>query len=256
MKKPKKKTILAIGGHMDDNYLGVGGLALAAVKKGHRVVFVDTVSDYSNWPNLPKTKTPGHLKEKSNRVAAVAKKWGIELRRLGFPYMKVPDSEEFYAVIAAHTRDIRPDMLFFPWFDDTNRDHWKSGLAALYGCLRANSYLEEAPRMGWAAKEAYAYQLDAQCRHFKPEIYFDITDAFPELIKAASEFDKIYAWAHGIKPMTHKLRDGFTGKTFNMTGHARWKYALSAIRGKECGVPYAEAFHAYKRLPVQKALQI
>ena len=44
-----KKTILVIGAHMDDCEIGVGGLIIKAVRKGHQVILVNVASDYSTW---------------------------------------------------------------------------------------------------------------------------------------------------------------------------------------------------------------
>jgi LmbE family N-acetylglucosaminyl deacetylase len=38
-------TILSVGGHMDDNELGIGGILIQAVRAGHRVVTVVGASD-------------------------------------------------------------------------------------------------------------------------------------------------------------------------------------------------------------------
>ena len=42
-------TLLAVGAHMDDVEYGIGGILIQAVRAGHRVVVVVTVSDYTTW---------------------------------------------------------------------------------------------------------------------------------------------------------------------------------------------------------------
>jgi hypothetical protein len=237
---------------MDDNWSGVGGLALTAVKKGHRVVFLDTVGDYSMWPT-----TQGREKEVGERVAGLAEQHGIELRRLGYDYMHVPDDNEIMTTLAEHAEEIQPDILFFPWFEDTNRDHWKTGLVGLYGCMRAACFLARRTRV---AAEAYAYELGSnQCRNFRPEIYFDISAVFPELIALPLEFDRIYAGAPdaaSADPVLAEIEDLRAGQTYALSHHARLLYALALIRGSECGARYAEAFHAYHRRPIGRMLDL
>src|SRR5438876_8831734 len=46
---PRKKTFLAVEGHMDDAEIGCGGLLIQAARAGHRVVIVTVASDYTTW---------------------------------------------------------------------------------------------------------------------------------------------------------------------------------------------------------------
>jgi len=246
-----RKTLLAVGAHMDDCWYGMGGVALTAVKSGHRVVFIQTVADYSNWP-----VTQGREEEVGKRVRDVAERHGVELRCLDYKYMHVPDDNEILLALAEHAEDIRPDILFLQWFDDTNRDHWKTGIAALYGCLRAYDYVHHPVQI---ASEAYAFELDSQCRNFQPEIYFDITGVLPDLMRVMPEFDRIYAGQLGVEPrdpVVARYTDSRSGETLDLTVHARHKLARAIIRGGECGARFAEGFHAFRRKPVQRALQL
>ncbi|MBU0610869.1 MAG: hypothetical protein KKI08_23520, partial [Armatimonadetes bacterium] len=65
------RTILVVAAHMDDAWYGVGGLALDAVRRWHRVVFLNTVGDYSNWP-----VTQGREAELKRRVRGFAEDRG------------------------------------------------------------------------------------------------------------------------------------------------------------------------------------
>ncbi len=51
-------TILAVGAHMDDVEIGVGGILCQAVQAGHRFVSVVVASDHSTWKI-----TAGHEEE-------------------------------------------------------------------------------------------------------------------------------------------------------------------------------------------------
>lgn len=242
------RTILAIGAHMDDVWYGVGGFALTAVKKGHRVVFINTVGDYSNWPT-----TQGREAEIKPRVRALAEDRGIELRCLNYKYEYVPDDPECMEQLAKHCDEIAPDITFYQWHDDTNRDHWKTGVASVYACTHPSCFLARRARGGG---QAYAYQLDAQCRNFVPGVYYDVTSVIPDVIEVLEAIDGIYAEYYRSDPLVARVKDVRTGREFALTPHGAQKFALALTRGAECGVAYAEAYYPRTRVPAPCVLDI
>jgi len=245
----ERKTILGVGAHMDDLWYGMGGFALKAVQGGHRVIFINAVGDYSNWP-----VTKGREADIKPKVRAFAEDKGIEVRFLEYKYEHVPDEAETMTKLAEHCDEIAPDILFFHWFDDTNRDHWKTGAATLYGCLHRSCFLARKPSSEIA--EAYAFQLDAQCRNFVPNVYFDVTETLPDVLEVLITIDKIYAEYTETNPVRARVEDFTTKRQFELTPHSSQKFALAITRGAECGVAYAEAYHSYLRRPTGQILQI
>ena len=81
----ERKTILAIGAHMDDCEIGAGGLIAKVIKRGHRVVLVNVASDYSTW-----CVTKGREEEVKRRVLKKAEEMGVEKRFIGYGYQAVP----------------------------------------------------------------------------------------------------------------------------------------------------------------------
>jgi LmbE family N-acetylglucosaminyl deacetylase len=243
-----KKTIVGVGAHMDDLWYGMGGLALKAVSNGHRVFFINTVGDYSNWP-----VTKGRESELKAKVKAFAVDRGIDIRFLHYKYEQVPDDVEIMTKLAEYFDEIRPDIIFLHWHDDTNRDHWKSGVTTLYSGIHRSCFLE---REGGYSSEIYAFQLDAQCRSFVPNVYFDITEMLPEVLQVLGAIDRIYAEYNKTDYVRARVEDLITNRKFELTTHSAQKFALSITRGAECGVPYAEAYYAHTRRPVNRLLDI
>jgi len=249
-KTTPRKTIMVVGAHLDDCWVGVGGFALQAVRKGHRVVFIQTVSDYSSW-----SCTKGREKEVDRQVHRIAEKRGIELRCLGGKYMHLLDDNELPTLIAQQVDELRPDMLFFHWFEDGNRDHWKSGVASLYGGGHPGCFLGHGSK--WIP-EMYSYEMPS--RNFVPHVYCDISSELPDTLRAITECDKIHAGANA-KPDCWWLagatvEDEILKARFKLTSHSRIKYATAILRGLEGGAKYAEAFHAFRGRAVQEMLQI
>ncbi len=86
-------SIVAIGAHMDDCWLGMGGVALRAVRNGHRVTMIQAVSRYGAWPVVA-----GRGKEIKPVVQKLADDAGVSLVTLGHDYLRLennptPDSE-------------------------------------------------------------------------------------------------------------------------------------------------------------------
>lgn len=243
-----RKTVLAIGSHMDDLWYGMGGFALMAVKRGHRVVFINTVGDYSNWP-----VTQGREAELKVKVRGLAEDRGIEIRFLDYKYEHVPDDPQCMAELARHCDDVAPDILFYHWPNDTNRDHWKTGLAAAYACIHAPCFLSRPAK---TPSEVYAYPLDVQCRDFKPGVYVDITETLPGVLEVLAAIDRIYAAYSKGDPVRAQVKERATGREFELTGHGAQKFALALTLGAECGAAYAEAYHPLRPRPVSKMLAI
>src|SRR4051794_15445053 len=72
---PRRKTFLAIEGHMDDAEIGCGGLLIQAARAGHRVVIVTVASDYTTW-----APTVGREDRTKLELLELAKKFGFEKR--------------------------------------------------------------------------------------------------------------------------------------------------------------------------------
>ena len=82
-------SIVAIGAHMDDTWLGMGGVALKAVRKGHRVTMVQVVSTYGAWPVVA-----GRQAEIEPILAKLAADAGVEFFTMGFDYMRLVNEPE------------------------------------------------------------------------------------------------------------------------------------------------------------------
>jgi len=245
----ERKTIVGVGAHMDDLWYGMGGLALKAVRKGHRVIFINTVGDYTNWP-----VTRGRESEIKAKVKGFAIDKGITIHFLDYKYEHVPDDIDILKKLAEHFDEINPDLIFLHWYDDTNRDHWKSGVATLYSGLHRPCFLEREP--SGSPSEVYAFQLDAQCRSFIPNVYVDITETLPDVLEVLAAIDHIYAEYTKADCVKARVEDLITNRKFELTVHSAQKYALAVTRGSECGVTYAEAFYSYIKRPADQMLYI
>jgi len=118
-----------------------------------------------------------------------------------------------------------------------------SGQAAAYGCLHAPCFLGRAAR---TPARVFQFQLDSQCRNFNGGVYHDITATLPDVLEVLAEIDHIYAANWGGTPVKATVECHVTQRRFDLTLHGAQKYGLAITRGAECGVMYAECFHALR----------
>jgi hypothetical protein len=99
-------SIVAVGAHMDDCWLGMGGVALKAARAGHRVNMVHAVSQYGAWPVVA-----GREAEIKPAVKKLADDAGIRLIPLGHDYMRLQNSPELVGELAGVLDEPKPDRL-------------------------------------------------------------------------------------------------------------------------------------------------
>lgn len=124
----KKRSILFIGGHMDDSEWGAGGLMFKAVKAGFRVVVVQTVGDWSNWP--PAQGREARVKQ---GVMRIAREMDVEKILFEYKYHYVPVDLEIKQRIAGIVADVEPEIAVIICENDYWTDHANTGRAAKDG---------------------------------------------------------------------------------------------------------------------------
>ncbi len=163
----KPLCIVAVGAHMDDCYLGAGGTLLKAARAGHRVTLVTAVSQYGAWPTVS-----GRAAEIKPLLQGLADRAGVSLVTLGYDYERLENGVALITQLAQVLADLKPDVLFCHYQEDTNQDHVVLGLttpvAAMHNACFAEGY--GGPR------EIYKFKTDAQTLNFTPDTYVNITN--------------------------------------------------------------------------------
>ena len=253
-----KKTILVIGAHMDDCEVGVGGLVIKAVRKGHRVVLVNVASDYSTW-----CVTKGREKEVKEKIVKKAKEMKVEKRFLGYGYQSVPFDLEAIRKIAEIIIDVKPDITLFNYrFETSPSDHGILGAIAEHAVRNANTVL--GGKTVSYSQEMYAYELYLRPSPpyplFEPDTYIDISDVIKEAVDAPNYFDQLYGEYPPLRSMgvaKSRIKIDYLGEEeIPLYGDGEMKLTLARFRGFQCGVRYAEAYMALdKRVIGKRVLQ-
>lgn len=246
-----KKTILAVGAHMDDCEIGAGGLIIKAVRKGHRVVLVNAASDYSTW-----CVTKGREKEVKEKVLKKAKEMGVEKRFLEYGYQSVPLNLEVVRKIAEIILEVRPDItLFHNQFDVYPPDHRTVGLISEYAVRDANTIL--GGKTVTYSHEMYAYEV-MPCLQFQPDIFIDISDVIKEVVEIPGYFDRLYGEYSSSKkagiPITRIKIDYLGNKEISLYTHGELKLITARLRGIQSGARYTEAYMSLDKSVIGKRI--
>jgi LmbE family N-acetylglucosaminyl deacetylase len=242
----KKRTILAIGAHLDDPEIGAGGVIAKAVKNGHRVVVVDVCGDFSTF-----RVTRGREREVREKLLAHAQKMGIEKRFLDYGYQQIADDLPLMQRLAEIVVELNPDIAFIHSRFERDRspsDHSTLGAISERSVRNAETILGVSkPEYTSYGKEIYAYEVYPQ-PSFVPDVFVDIRDVLKETLESVNFFGTdIYA------PSPAWPKAGRTDVTMQvhpedwelpLTHYAEMKYALAVFRGYQSGTRFAEGFKA------------
>lgn len=108
--------LLVIGAHPDDAEIGMGGTIATLVQHGHRM----TLLDLTNGEPTPMGSPERRLAESE----AAARTLGVHRRiTLPLPNRYLMDTMENRVAVAEVIREVRPDLLFIPYWVDAHPDH-------------------------------------------------------------------------------------------------------------------------------------
>ncbi|HVC92979.1 MAG TPA: PIG-L family deacetylase [Pirellulales bacterium] len=233
-----KKTLLFIGAHRDDAEFGAGGLMLKALAAGHRIVVIQAVSDYSNWP-----PTIGKEAKVAAATQKIARDMGVEKIELGYKYHRAPVDDEIKTRIARIVDDIKPDIALVMTETDYWTDHANIARAGKDGVMFAHGYLGRTVKQPeWIL--AYAAGFN-QTYEFQPDVFVDTTEVVEDV--ARLWYDMAGALVEGKPSILGTLTLRGAKKPMELTGHGEQVLAAQCRWGAMCGVHYADAFRAIKR---------
>jgi LmbE family N-acetylglucosaminyl deacetylase len=236
----KKLTLMFVGAHRDDAEIGAGGVILKALAAGHRVVMVQTVSDFSNWPPTMGREAKVAAADQKN-----ARALGVEKVLLGYKYHHVPVDNEIKKRIAKVYSEVRPDIAFVMTETDHWTDHANTARAGKDGILFAHGYLgRRIPRV----RQLLAYPVTAaETYEFQPDVFVDITDVIERFARLVADLDTV---TQGKKQVVSTLvLHGTKDRTLELTGHGERAVTTARRWGEMCGVRFAQAFRWIVRAP-------
>jgi LmbE family N-acetylglucosaminyl deacetylase len=182
----RKKTFLAVEGHLDDAFIGAGGVFIQAARAGHRVVVVTVASDYSSW-----AATIGREERVKREQAELAQAFGFEKRFLDGKYHHTIASDlDLKQKLAEIYVELKPDAAFICHHEDHWPDHSGSGLAAKDAFLFSHGLSRDMKQHRCPLILAYSV-TPGQTYHFEPDVFYDVTDVMPEYMDLIGRIEAI-----------------------------------------------------------------
>jgi LmbE family N-acetylglucosaminyl deacetylase len=214
----KKLTVLAVGAHMDDAEIGIGGILLKAVRAGHRVVVVVTVSDYRTWE-----LTLGREEQCKKDQLALAKRIGYEKRFLDYPYHQIPADNEAKRKIAEIYVELQPDVAFVHNVDDHWPDHANSGSAAKDAVLFSHGYTQDR-RIRRCPRVLAFSAVPEQTIRFEPDLFVDVTPVMAEYMDLLAETDSLLSGRPVREQFRFEVRNLKSNEILKLSGHGWPRY--------------------------------
>ncbi len=222
MTENKKKNLLVVAAHPDDEALGCGGTLLKYNKKGYRInlmFFTDGVGSRKN---------KDINKEKKARIKAATKAAKIFCCKKPI-FNEFPDNEldkisnlRLARIIEKEIKKTKPEIIFTHFKNDLNIDHKKINQALITAC-RPQKKSPVKKILFFEVPSSTEWQIDKSKNIFNPQWFEDISNEFKKKIQAIQCYKKEIR-----RPPHPRSIDGIT--------------SLNKWRGSMIGVRYAEAF--------------
>ena len=203
--------ILAVGAHLDDIEIAVGGTLAKAIENGHEVkTLIMSKSGYTNKDGEVQRSDEDAVAEGTKALQTL----GItDIEILDFPTKDIPFESDVVTAIDRCISDYGPDIIFTHHPFDTHQAHVGVSNATIAAARRKNTVFFYEP----ISPSGRSYVA------FRPQLYVEISSTIDKKIASLRE---------------HKTEYNKFGKEDWIEGvHAR-----CGFRGYEIGKKYAEAF--------------
>ncbi len=215
--------VLAITAHPDDAEIYCGGTLAKCVKRGDTVIVCHVSSGSLGHVVIPPDELRVIRANEAKKSGALA---GIEVLCAGFDDMEIYDTKEARDKIADVIRYANPDFIITHSPDDYMPDH--TTVSKLVFDASFSATLPNYPsKEKTVAKLVPIYYMEtAGGMNFLPTEYVDVTDEMDLKAKMLECHESQVVW----------LRDHDDQDVVEMMK------VISAFRGMQCGVKYAEGF--------------
>ncbi len=203
--------ILAVGAHLDDIEIAVGGTLAKAIENGHEVkTLIMSKSGYTNKDGEVQRSDEDAVAEGTKALQTL----GVtDIEILDFPTKDIPFESDVVTAIDRCISDYGPDIIFTHHPFDTHQAHVGVSNATIAAARRKNTVFFYEP----ISPSGRSYVA------FRPQLYVEIGGTIDKKIASLRE---------------HKTEYNKFGKEDWIEGvHAR-----CGFRGYEIGKKYAEAF--------------
>jgi bacillithiol biosynthesis deacetylase BshB1 len=176
-----ESVALVISPHPDDAEIAMGGTIASLIQKGVKVV----VADLSNGEPTPH----GSVEIRKEEALVASKILGLTERRLlTLKNREIFDSVENRSLVAGLIREVRPHLLFGPYWEDAHPDHVQAAALVESARFYAKFVKSDLPHEPWyPRKHLHFFSTHLKVR-FSPSFVFDISAHLDTKISAISAY--------------------------------------------------------------------
>ena len=193
--------IFVVGPHPDDLEYGCGGTLCKLAKSGHKINLLVMTKGQLGGNEKVREKE----QEKSAKILKANLLWG------GFTDTQIPMMKSTINMIESHIKDIKPDVIFCPFPEDTHQDH----RAVAQATITATRYIPNV----------LFYEVPTSVDFSPPNVFVDIGKVFKNKIQLLK--------AHKSQVFSTRVADLSILET---------THATALFRGMQNRVKYAESF--------------
>lgn len=194
-----ESVALIVAPHPDDAEIAMGGTIAALIKQGVRVV----VADLTNGEPTPH----GSPEIRARETKAASKILGISERRsLTLKNREVFDTVANRSLVASLIREVRPTILFGPYWEDVHPDHVQA--CALIEAARFYSKFvkSDLPHEPWyPRKHLHFFSTHIRVR-FSPAFVFDISEHLENKMASLAAYESQFVAHPGNAKRLEEIR--------------------------------------------------
>jgi len=181
-----ESVALIISPHPDDAEIAMGGTIASLIQQGVKVVVAD-LSDGEPTPH-------GSVEVRKEESLVASKILGLTERRLlPLKNREIFDSVENRSVVAALIREIRPHLLFGPYWEDAHPDHVQAAALVESSRFYAKFVKSDLPHEPWYPRKHLHFFSTHMKVRFTPSFVFDISAHLESKIAAISAYTSQFA---------------------------------------------------------------
>jgi bacillithiol biosynthesis deacetylase BshB1 len=179
---------LVVAPHQDDAEIGMGGTICALLSQGMRVVILD-LSDGEPTP----AGSPEIRAVETKKASSIL---GVKERiLLGLPNREIFDTVPYRKRVAEVMREIRPTVVFSPYWEDAHPDHVNASSLVDAARFYAKFVKTDLAHQPWyPRKQLYFFSTHLRVQ-IQPSFIFDITGFLETKIAAIQAFDSQFGSA-------------------------------------------------------------
>lgn len=213
---------LVVSPHPDDETLGAGGTILRLLAEGNEVYWLNVTAVLNT--NKFSRDMIERRKEQLQEIENFYHFSGVYHLNMPTTELESIDSDKAIGRIGGVFREIKPEVLILPDYNDAHSDH-KRVFDWCYACSKVFRFpfIKQIMTMEIVSETDFGSPVDT----FNPNFYVDITDYIDGKIQAM----EIYDTELGSFPFPRSIEN---------------IRALAMLNGTRSGVKYAEAFRLIK----------